>query len=297
MKIQASLRPDKNNGYFTWRHRAYTFFIISRSFLPGKRNISDEIFGGKLKHKFYIQKHFFNRAVCEIMWKLYCTFGQATDHKYSACALHGGHLILQTHTQNVQYLTAFPQQQWLHERASVLRYTYIACLLNNKLSTRGSNPYDVPCRSLYIPVYGTVIPRWLQNVFLPMSCVIFFATNSTDIRRPYFSLYFKYQTVGIEVMTNRRHVFFFLNDFFHFQNGMQVFGHDFRLLHVRQEMRTLKRDKVATQIYKGHISSLLLVSYADSMDHISYWEADSLSGDECMPNVYETRGWVSFSIC
>jgi len=22
---------------------------------------------------------------------------------------------------------AFPQQQWLHERASVLRYTYIAC--------------------------------------------------------------------------------------------------------------------------------------------------------------------------
>jgi hypothetical protein len=26
-------------------------------------------------------------------------------------------------------LTAFPLQQWLHERASVLRYTYIACLV------------------------------------------------------------------------------------------------------------------------------------------------------------------------
>ena len=25
-----------------------------------------------------------------------------------------------------------PRQQWLHERASMLRYTYIACLLNNK---------------------------------------------------------------------------------------------------------------------------------------------------------------------
>ena len=24
---------------------------------------------------------------------------------------------------------AFPLQQWLHERASVLRYTYIACLV------------------------------------------------------------------------------------------------------------------------------------------------------------------------
>ena len=26
-------------------------------------------------------------------------------------------------------LTVFPLQQWLHERASILRYTYIACLL------------------------------------------------------------------------------------------------------------------------------------------------------------------------
>jgi hypothetical protein len=26
-------------------------------------------------------------------------------------------------------LTAFPQQQWLHERASMLRYAYIACLV------------------------------------------------------------------------------------------------------------------------------------------------------------------------
>jgi hypothetical protein len=26
-------------------------------------------------------------------------------------------------------LIAFPLQQWLHERASVLRYTYIACLI------------------------------------------------------------------------------------------------------------------------------------------------------------------------
>ena len=27
-------------------------------------------------------------------------------------------------------LSAFPQQQWLHERPSILRYTYIACLVN-----------------------------------------------------------------------------------------------------------------------------------------------------------------------
>jgi hypothetical protein len=84
-----------------------------------------------------------------------------------------------THSE-YEILTAFPQQQWLYERASALRYTYIACLDNNKYTTRESSLYDVPCKSFYIPVYGFVIPRWLQNVFLPMSCVIFFATNSTD---------------------------------------------------------------------------------------------------------------------
>jgi hypothetical protein len=33
-----------------------------------------------------------------------------------------------THSQYVRN-TAFPLQTWLHERASVLRYTYIACLV------------------------------------------------------------------------------------------------------------------------------------------------------------------------
>jgi hypothetical protein len=33
-----------------------------------------------------------------------------------------------THSQHV-ILTAFPLQQWLHERASMLRYTYIAACL------------------------------------------------------------------------------------------------------------------------------------------------------------------------
>jgi hypothetical protein len=32
-----------------------------------------------------------------------------------------------THSQYVT-LIAFPLQQWLHERASMLRYTYVACL-------------------------------------------------------------------------------------------------------------------------------------------------------------------------
>jgi hypothetical protein len=41
------------------------------------------------------------------------------------------HMHARMHAHTVQYviLTAFPQQQWLRERASVLRYTYIACLV------------------------------------------------------------------------------------------------------------------------------------------------------------------------
>jgi hypothetical protein len=33
-----------------------------------------------------------------------------------------------THTEYVT-LIAFPQQQWLHERTSVLHYTYVACFV------------------------------------------------------------------------------------------------------------------------------------------------------------------------
>ena len=33
------------------------------------------------------------------------------------------------HTDQYVRLVAFPQQQWFRERASLLRYTYIACLV------------------------------------------------------------------------------------------------------------------------------------------------------------------------
>ena len=49
-----------------------------------------------------------------------------------ARALHVGYLRLQTHTQYV-IITAFPQQQLLHEGASILRYNYIACFVFKNL--------------------------------------------------------------------------------------------------------------------------------------------------------------------
>ena len=41
------------------------------------------------------------------------------------------HAHARKHAHTAQYviLIAFPQQQWLRERASVLRYTHIACIV------------------------------------------------------------------------------------------------------------------------------------------------------------------------
>ena len=47
-------------------------------------------------------------------------------------ALRAGCLRLHTHTHTYTQcviLIAFPQQKWLHERASMLLYTCIACLV------------------------------------------------------------------------------------------------------------------------------------------------------------------------
>ena len=56
-----------------------------------------------------------NRAVYEKMWKKYGTARQATD-------MRSEHVIR----------IAFSWQYWLRERASMLRYTYIACLVFSK---------------------------------------------------------------------------------------------------------------------------------------------------------------------
>jgi len=56
----------------------------------------------------------------------YCRVGQNTDDNMA----HAGYLRLQTHTQYV-ILFVFPLQQWLHERASLLRYSHIVCLVGN----------------------------------------------------------------------------------------------------------------------------------------------------------------------
>jgi hypothetical protein len=87
--------------------------------------VSDE-FEEKLKTPFMFNEEFFflNRAVCEIMWKNRA--GQATDDNM-AHALFMLDIYGYKHTHYV--ILVFPLQQWPHDRACMLRYTYIACLI------------------------------------------------------------------------------------------------------------------------------------------------------------------------
>ena len=71
-----------------------------------------------------------NRAVYEIMWKnivgRYRPRMTIWRMRFACCVPNATN----THSQYVT-LVAFPLQLWLHEHASMLRYTYIACLFAN----------------------------------------------------------------------------------------------------------------------------------------------------------------------
>jgi len=85
----------------------------------------------KIKTHILYSVTFFPRKsyrLCDNVEK-HCTAGKATDDKmaHAHCTLDAyGHKY--THAGCV-ILFAFTLQQWLHERVSVLRYTYIACLI------------------------------------------------------------------------------------------------------------------------------------------------------------------------
>ena len=72
---------------------------------------------------------FYNRAFCEIMWKNVAERGgpQMTIWRMRiACWIPKA---TDTHSEYVIIIIAFPLQQWLHERSSLLCYTYIASLV------------------------------------------------------------------------------------------------------------------------------------------------------------------------
>ena len=136
--FQVSLKSDKNNGYL--REDQYTFFIISCSILLIIRNqtkIMEKI--RKYISSSIIFLFFENFAVYEIMWK---NSVEPDTRQMTVWRMRIARWITKATNIHSEYviLIAFPLQQWLYERTSMLRYTYIACLVTTAID---------PCSDLW----------------------------------------------------------------------------------------------------------------------------------------------------
>jgi hypothetical protein len=111
----------------------HTFFIISRSVLLRMRNVSVKSCRENQNTHFILNNFFFfrTRVFYEIMWKNIVERGrpQMTIWRTRIASCIPKATNIHTHTGCV-ILIAFPLQQWLHERTSMLRYTYIACFVS-----------------------------------------------------------------------------------------------------------------------------------------------------------------------
>jgi hypothetical protein len=80
-------------------------------------------------HLIYVNFFFENRAVYEIIWKKYCTAGQATDDNIINCMRFTCWVNATDKHSEYLIVIAFPQQQRFRERGSMLHYMFIASLV------------------------------------------------------------------------------------------------------------------------------------------------------------------------
>ena len=129
VQIQVLIKSDTNNGYFTWIPMHIFNHIALNS--PYNEICSRQKLYRKTKH--ILCSIIFFRKSCRL-WnhvKKYSKAGQIADDNlaHALCMLGNyGYTYKHTHPEYV-ILIAFPWQQWLHKRASVLRYAYLACFL------------------------------------------------------------------------------------------------------------------------------------------------------------------------
>jgi hypothetical protein len=116
--------------------------ILSRWILLGMRNISYKSYRENQNTHFMFGK-FFSRKSCSLCDNLekYCTAGQATDDNIIRRMRFAWWInkATEAHTKYV-ILIAFRVQYWLHERASMLRYMYIAFLYIYEITSHSAWP-------------------------------------------------------------------------------------------------------------------------------------------------------------
>ena len=82
-------------------------------------------------------------------------------------ALAPAHAHTHTHTHKYVILIAFPQQQRFHERASTLRYTYVASLvINNSGSDKDDDGFKAYSSSPIDYVISCVRLYYYRKIFI-----------------------------------------------------------------------------------------------------------------------------------
>jgi hypothetical protein len=103
------------------------------------------------------QNTFSVQKICafdEIMWKN--TVELNWPHMTTVRMRNAFWIPVSTYTESEYViLVAFPLQQWLHKRASMLRYTYIAVLYFDIVNT------VKVCRDLHLKVLRIIYVGWL----------------------------------------------------------------------------------------------------------------------------------------
>ena len=94
-------------------------------------NVPDKICTKKSKHIFMFHKRYFffeNLVIYEIIWK---NIVEPDRPQMTIWRMRTARWIPKATHKHSEYfiLVAFPLQQWLQERAWILGYTYIACLV------------------------------------------------------------------------------------------------------------------------------------------------------------------------
>jgi len=92
------------------------------------RNVSDKICRGNQNADYMLNIFFENHAVFELMWKNIVLLGKLQMKIWRMCIVCWILHATETHSKYV-LLIAFLIQQWLHKCTSLLRYSYIACLV------------------------------------------------------------------------------------------------------------------------------------------------------------------------
>jgi len=126
-EIRFSLKVVKNDGHFVWR--PICICIISLPLLIRMRNVSIKICRENQNAHLMLRNVLFRNS--SRLWdnvEKYCGAGQATDDHTIRHMRFASRINTATNT-HLEYVIRipFPQRQWLHERSSILHFTYNAC--------------------------------------------------------------------------------------------------------------------------------------------------------------------------